>query len=133
MSYFDMYRRGVNIDAFKGVVFDRIEGAVGDDVLKFYENGVERFRMYHSQDCCESVALEDISGDFGDLIGSPIVEAEAVTNSEDNPPQYAESFTWTFYKLGTIKGHVTLRWLGESNGYYSEEVDIADMQKEVAN
>ncbi len=122
MSYWN--NKHVEIDAFKELTFSEITGNVGDDEIKFITDDGETYVMYHSQDCCESVQVEDISGDFSDLIGSPILEAECITNSEDNSPEYAESFTWTFYKLGTIKGYVTIRWLGESNGYYSESVDI---------
>lgn len=69
-------------------------------------------------------------GGIDDLIGSPIVVAEEVVHDQDvNPegvivPEYQDSFTWTFYKLDTAKGGVTIRWYGDSNGYYSESVDF---------
>ena len=43
----------------------------------------------------------------------------------------AESYTWTFYKIETNKGGLWVRWLGESNEYYSEEVNVTFFQLEV--
>jgi hypothetical protein len=95
----------------------------GSEHVDFVCDDGARFSMYHCQDCCESVQVEDITGDVTDLIGSPIVRAEE-NSSQENPegvtPEYQDSFTWTFYRIGTAKGTVVIRWYGESNGYYGE-------------
>jgi hypothetical protein len=97
----------------------------GKDEMLFKMADGSEFRMYHGQHCCESVRLEDVVGELGDVIASPILQAEVVSSPQgDPPPEYPDSWTWTFYKLATIKGSVTLRWLGESNGNYSESVDF---------
>lgn len=100
-----------------------------DELLFRTEDG-KNFKMYHSQDCCEGVSIEDIVGDLKDLVGSPILRAEERTNRTDIKEQeYADdSFTWTFYELATIKGSVTIRWYGSSNGYYSEGVDFEEIE-----
>ena len=116
-----------------GMTLKEIKGEAGDDEIIFITESNRTFKLHHYQDCCESVTVEDICGDLNDLIGSPILVAEEVNNESDvNPegvavPEYQDSFTWTFYKLDTNKGGVTIRWYGESNGYYSEAVDFDEL------
>lgn len=95
----------------------------GDDEIVFTTEEGEEYRMHHRQDCCENVSIEEIHGDLEDLVGHPILTAEERT-SDDHIKTDAESQTWTFYELRTIKGSVTIRWYGSSNGYYSEGVDF---------
>ena len=105
----------------------------GSNELIFTLSSGEQYKMWHEQDCCEEVYIESIVGEINDVLGSVITMAEVVTSNEellDAKPQCIgdESFTWTFYKLGTCKGSVTIRWYGTSNGYYSEEVDFKLMK-----
>lgn len=118
-----------------GKVFTEVKGEVGGEEIVFTVSDSEKYRLFHYQDCCEGVAVEDIIGDLTDLVGSPILMAEEVcseccVNPDEIEPEKrlvsdcCESFTWTFYKLATVKGYVTIRWLGQSNGYYSESVSF---------
>jgi|TARA_R110002124_G_C8821789_1_gene504011 hypothetical protein len=83
--------------------------------------------MHHQQDCCESVHIEDIAGDLDDLVGTPLIMVEEVNNydmGDDDLGYGGDSETWTYYRFRTMKGDVSIRWYGASNGYYSESVDI---------
>ena len=121
----------------QGKVLSNIERKTSDyeDELIFTLDTGEKYKLYHEQDCCESVIIEEIIGDLQDLIGNPILLAEEVIHYDENPEDVEvseyqdDSFTWTFYKLGTIKGSVTIRWHGQSNGYYSEHVDFAKISQ----
>jgi hypothetical protein len=119
--------RLASIDDLKGLVMSQVENRRNEELVFITESG-RTFRFHHWQDCCESVSIEDIVGDLSDLVGSPIIEAEEVS-SENEPPlsDNPESFTWTFYKFATRKGYVTVRWYGESNGYYSEGVNFEEV------
>lgn len=114
------------IKAFNGLIIAEITGMVpGSDSVVIKTVCGRTFHMYHEQDCCENVRLVDVIGNPDDLIGLPIKMTED-TNSDIDPPKYPDSWTWTFYNFSTPKGYVTLRWLGESNGYYSESVTFAE-------
>jgi len=126
MGYYDY----CEVDVLKGKTLSSVENDNNEELVFKTIDG-EVYRMFHSQDCCESVYIESIVGDLNDLVGEPILVAEANENlfdilknagkDEDNGD---DSYTWTFYKFATRKGYVDIRWYGSSNGYYSESVDF---------
>ena len=120
--------RYAEIKDMVGKTFTRVYGGVGDGEMVF-ENDTERYVFTHDQDCCESVDINDVVGDLEDLVGEPLLMAEEVSGYIGPEPEYADSYTYTFYKFATRKGYVDVRWLGESNGYYSESVDLHYVQK----
>lgn len=112
-----------------GKTLCQVNCKAGDDQADFLCDGGELYAMKHDQDCCERVYIEDVCGDVADLIGQPIVRAEEASSvdgfdEKKGREHHDDSFTWTFYIIGTAKGTVTIRWYGESNGYYSERVDF---------
>lgn len=115
-----------------GKTISRITGAEKDsEEISFDTTDGYRYTLYHENDCCESVEVNDVEGDIEDLIDRPIVLAEESTRDKDEDIKNGmenldsdESYTWTFYRIATAKGFVVIRWFGQSNGYYSESVSF---------
>jgi hypothetical protein len=122
------YDNNHNIAVLVGRTISAVRGLeVGSDGVEFDCADGSSWRMVHNRDCCESVSVADVVGDPADLIGTVIDAREEVGVTDPDgytPPEYRESYTWTFYIIQTNRGAVTIRWLGESNGYYSEGVDF---------
>lgn len=129
----------VNISELKNKILTNVIVNKDDNIIVFQTKDDEAYKMSHIQNCCESVYIDDICGNINDLIGLPLYLAEEIStlDSEDKEiiafeilnalketNNTAGSYTWTFYKLGTTRGTVTIRWYGSSNGFYSERVDI---------
>lgn len=97
------------------------------DEVRFVLSDGRVARLYHYQNCCESVDLHDVAGEWDDLVGTAVVLAEEVNDAADpaDVTSYmGESHTWTFYRIGTVLGTVVMRWIGRSNGYCSESVSF---------
>lgn len=114
-----------DLDALKGCCIISVEGLekASDEVLITFETPegeTKLLTLYHRQDCCEWVRLESFEGDT-DLAGLTVTYAGEVVSRED--VDYG-SQTKTFYTIACGSKTLVLRWYGESNGYYSESVDI---------
>ena len=88
-----------------------------EEIVFLFDDG-SACKFTHNQECCEHVSVDDVNGDWNDLIGTPLLVAEERTNLDQ------KEGTWTFYTFRSIKGSVDVRWYGVSNGFYSEEVDF---------
>ncbi len=57
-----------------------------NDEIQFATDDGKRFRLYHDQDCCESVNVDEIIGNLDDLIGSPLTMADE-SSSDERPAE----------------------------------------------
>ena len=93
--------------AHESIVFTRTDGV--------------QVGMYHVQECCEHVWIEEIHGDLQALIGYPLTTAEVYTRDGHN--RYGNTQLFTFYRIGNERHLATIRWCGESH-YYSIGVTV---------
>ena len=123
------------LNLFKGKIITSIRGLHegSEEVTIDFEDSTI-FTQYHSQDCCESVEVSQVDGEIERHIGATIIDFKEKVVTNDMPEyikvnEYEESATATFYTLVTSKGYLDWRWQGESNGYYSESVDMKIITK----
>lgn len=123
-------------EELKGKVLVSIKGLEkGSKKVSFVTSDEKLFNLQHHEETLryENVTVEDVCGDVEDLLNTPILLAEKVTNVpegfEEGDDNTEWKWKWTFYKLSTIKGSVTIRWYGESGIWYSADVSFERVLK----
>ncbi len=90
----------------------------------------KQLRIYHEQDCCERVELVSIDGNICKLFGRAIQSVGLEVDEDYDGPEISDdSGTETKITLRCDAETVIMRWIGESNGYYGEQVDFEILQK----
>ena len=117
-----MFADTKNINSLLGHIFNKITRQDDQIILE----GTGDFILKHDQECCEDVYIEDICGDIEDILYNEIILAEEFSK---NNPNASGSGTWSFYKIGTNKGSITIRFYGSSNGSYSENAVLTEYAK----
>ena len=105
-----------------GFTLSAVEHNDDDEAITFTRTDGVQVKMYHEQECCEHVWVEEIHGDLQALVGYPLTTAEVYTRdgglSEDGDDRM-----FTFYRIGNERHLATIRWCGESH-YYSIGVTV---------
>jgi hypothetical protein len=97
-----------------------------DSRIIFVLDNNTSYQMYHYQECCEEVFLDNLDvEELKELIGEKILEF-----TERISAKAYDTVTYTFYTIRTINRSVTFSWKGSSNGCYSENVDIEKISNE---
>jgi hypothetical protein len=120
-------RRHVEFSDLVGEVLDAVDIDREENQILLTTRSGRKFLVYHEQDCCETVAISGQDGSFDKLIGKPLIEARdfAVDTGESESDYDSQTTTTLVFRVDDQT--VISRWIGDSNGYYSESVDIAEL------
>lgn len=98
-----------------------------NDLLVIEFTDSSELHFYHEQDCCEAVWLEQINDDL-DAFDYAVVTSFEEKEIECGGDDYG-TYTATFYTMKTSAGYLDFNFRGESNGYYSEGIDIKFIER----
>jgi serine/threonine protein phosphatase PrpC len=120
-------RNRVRFGVLVGEVLDAVDIDKEENQILLTTRSGRKFLVYHEQDCCEKVQIVGQDGNFDNLIGKPLIEARdfAVDTGESESDYDSQTTTTLVFRVDDQT--VVSRWVGDSNGYYSESVDIAEL------
>lgn len=103
---------------------------IGKTFTKVYADGTfytaeKQYDMYHPQDCCENVFLDEVIGDINDITDEEIINAFDTDEGDENDDRSYDCVQYTNFHIVSQKGTVVFRWIGSSNGYYGTSVSIS--------
>ncbi len=113
--------RQSDIKKLEGEVITHIDIDPENDIITITTKSKRSFSLHHNQCCCEYVRIVGYDGEIRSIYGKPVVVAE---HSEEAVSDCQTNITIT---LKTDRDTLIFRWIGESNGYYSESVDISEI------
>lgn len=118
--------KSVDLVELTGEILTAIDVDCDQNQILLTTRSGKQYLINHMQDCCERVEIVGQDGDFYSLIGKPILLA----NHEENKSGDRENGTTTTETRLIFRvddATVVSRWIGTSNGYYSESVDIHEI------
>lgn len=109
-----------DLPPFEGDIIDEVDEC-GDSIIFTMRSG-RQYELFHSQDCCESVTIQGRDGEWASIKGKLVSKVSLQEYSGFDLRPSADSATKTEITFVADENTVVSRWIGTSNGYYSERV-----------
>ncbi len=122
----------LSIDVLLGKTITHVQGLQvnSEEVILTTQCG-NVYQMGHVQEGDEHISLYSLRGNLDDVLHTPIVSVDE--DIDDDSCDSPVSRTWTDYRIVTAKGAFSIRWLGISDGNYSDMPLITDITSKPRN
>ena len=119
--------------SYEGNILEELAGKKVTGISGYPDDGTCSLIVDHSSivtfalegDCCSHSYYTDVK-QFNELVGATISKVEERHGDQIKERQAeaagAESVRWHFLVFTTDKGHVTIDWRNDSNGYYDGNI-----------
>lgn len=87
----------------------------------------------HIRDCCESVHVESTAGDWTEIIGKVIIDASrrtVVIRGCNDVYEGRDRLEETYIEFDANDATLVQKWIGNSNGYYSTDANLYEIEQE---